>query len=482
MIAVYFPEPSWLFSAPETGVEAKAISAVGEGEGALGEVDSLSWELPALAPVEWPPSSMRFLRALQRTYVQRRPRGVTVEQVKVLLGTLSMPPHFLIPPCAAKTEMLIHIQAGTRVFGEALPSLGSVPLIWVWPEAELSSDEVRAFCRLLEGLGHFRSAAFGGEARLLASSDLEDALPELARLKLSQVGEQPVRVLIPTELEVGEGLARVCWTAAPRLKGRQVSVVQYRLSGQELPSVGLALPLGERVRRAVLCLRGLESGRRERDNRSVDNQSVLMDAREHSAQLTGKDETGAALEGNGHAHYLATDEDGDGLLETVTVWAPQGFSPADVEALLRLRVLTGKRGEELEVRVVSVGDVASSEGSLFGTSRRWVSVTPYSLPRYASRGQGQKARPRDLPEGQVRRELRVRGLPEPVRVETVLGSFVKGEWHPWEGFEQRRLKGSGGYGLAGFELTFAESVSGPLTLGFASHFGLGMFRPVREQE
>lgn len=286
-------------------------------------------------------------------------------------------------------------------------------------------------------------------------------MPSLDRLALSQCGVQPVRILMPEGANGEQRLHSARWTLTPRLNGRTVQVVQYRLSGAVLPPVEHALPLGERVRRAVLFLRAPGG---------------------HSPQLTGKDEAGNALEGNSHAHFLASDEDGDGRLETVTVFAPRGLSPRDVDALMRLRMLTSQHAERLEVRAVSVGDIPSSDGGIFGSSRRWRSVTPYSLPRFASRGQGLRARPRDLPEGQLRRELKTRGLPEPVTVVTLPGLRVGVALHPWHHFEHRRLKGTTGHGLTGFELTFAEPLTGPLTLGFGSHFGLGIFQPVQAEE
>jgi CRISPR-associated protein Csb2 len=48
----------------------------------------------------------------------------------------------------------------------------------------------------------------------------------------------------------------------------------------------------------------------------------------------------------------------------------------------------------------------------------------------------------------------------------------------WLEFQARRFKGETGYGLAGFEIEFSEDIAGPLALGFACHFGLGVFVPV----
>ena len=48
----------------------------------------------------------------------------------------------------------------------------------------------------------------------------------------------------------------------------------------------------------------------------------------------------------------------------------------------------------------------------------------------------------------------------------------------WLEFQTRRFKGEQGFGLAGFELEFAQETSGPLAFGFGCHFGLGLFESV----
>src|SRR2546427_6674618 len=78
-------------------------------------------------------------------------------------------------------------------------------------------------------------------------------------------------------------------------------------------------------------------------------------------------------------------------------------------------VLTGLGGENL-----------LSEISIFAEARRWRSVTPFSLPRFPNRGGGKPPRPRDLPEGQLIRELNNRGLPEPTSIKRIEGYQVEG--------------------------------------------------------
>lgn len=248
---------------------------------------------------------------------------------------------------------------------------------------------------------------------------------------------------------------------APQVPVSAITLARYRLDSAVLPPVQDALPFAEQVRRALIRNR-LGTG--------------------HSEVITGKRVDGVPLEGHAHAHYLPTDEDRDGRLDHITVYAPRGLESEDVAALSALRTIYGK-GNRPDVRLVltgmgTPGDFAA-ERVLFGPSRRWRSATPFSLPRFATRGAGKPPRPRDRPEEQLKREMRLHGLPKPVSV-TPVYEYMPGECPPvrWLEFQTRRFKGETGYGLAGFEIELAEAITGPLALGFACHFGLGLFVPV----
>jgi CRISPR-associated protein Csb2 len=235
-----------------------------------------------------------------------------------------------------------------------------------------------------------------------------------------------------------------------------IAAARYAL----LPLVQDALPFAEQVRRALIRNR-------------VDTS--------HSEAIVGKTLDGTPLAGHLHAHYLATDEDGDGRLDHVTLYAPRGFDRHDLQAIGALRTIF-RRGNRPDVRLVltGFGEAKLLAGApLFAQSRRWRSVTPFSLPRFANRGGGKPPRPRDLPEAQLVRELNVRELPEPASIKRIEGYAVGGRpMVRWLEFQTQRFNGTQGFGLAGFELEFAEPVAGPLALGFGCHFGLGLFLPV----
>ena len=97
----------------------------------------------------------------------------------------------------------------------------------------------------------------------------------------------------------------------------------------------------------------------------------------------------------------------------------------------------------------------------------WMSATPFIPPRFL------KSRGANTLIGQINAELASRGLPQ-VRNAEVSESRIREFRH----FITARQHGASsppvntGYAL---RLEFTKPVSGPLTLGYASHFGMGVF-------
>lgn len=240
---------------------------------------------------------------------------------------------------------------------------------------------------------------------------------------------------------------------------RRLSLASFEITTSTSPHITLALPFAEQVRRALIRNR-------------VDTS--------HSEAITGKHADGTPLDGHEHAHYFPVDEDHDGRIDHITISAARGFDEADLEALGSLRTVF-RSGNRPEVRMVLTGlggQELLSEVSIFAEARRWRSVTPFSLPRFPNRGGGKPPRPRDLPEGQLVRELKNRGLPEPVSIKRIEGYQVEGRpLVRWLEFHATRYNGTKGNGLAGFEIEFAQPLRGPIAVGFACHFGLGLFLP-----
>jgi len=441
--------------------------------------------------VEWPPSIWRFLRALIATYFRARPAGVTEEQLHRILAALSKPPSFHLPPAVtAHTRHYDTANNSVKFFDTFVALDPSSAVLFQWADAELSDEDRPALSSLLNSLGTFGRAESWCEAALLDKESAVNINSVPLEEGQSLKGLEPVRVMMPNtgkdELLKTLMIETACmrkekqlnppgahWVTytrsmdALRIRRSQkrkspqvkVSVARYALDSTVLPLAQDTLPFAEQVRRALIRNR-------------VDTS--------HSEATTGKTIEGVPLEGHEHAHYFAIDEDGDGRLDHLTVYAPCGFSPEDVDALGAMKSIR-RPGNRPEVSMVLTGlgnREQFSQVPVFARSRHWHSVTPFSLPRFSTRGAGKPPRPRDLPEAQLQRELRLRGLPEAVLIKRIEGYEINQRpMVRWLDFHTRRFKGDEGYGLAGFEIEFAETVEGPIALGFASHFSLGLFAP-----
>lgn len=232
-----------------------------------------------------------------------------------------------------------------------------------------------------------------------------------------------------------------------------------------LPRVERTLAQGELLHRAL-----------------VDNSSRQGS---HSVVISGCDEQRRPLTlAHRHAHLLHLDLDGDGHLDHVLIWAPMGLDAAAQAAVRATRRAYTKGGTEpLRLAVAGAGEVDDLQASasqvpdlhrVIGPCRSWVSATPFVPPRHLK-----KRGPHAL-ENQVRAELVARGLPAPTSV-GVLDARSDERARDLRHFVRRRRAGPAPVIDAAFALCleFEEPVSGPLCLGYASHFGLGLFEHVQ---
>lgn len=196
-------------------------------------------------------------------------------------------------------------------------------------------------------------------------------------------------------------------------------------------------------------------------------------------ELIGKDLDGSPLRGNQHAHVLPLDLDGDNHLDHILVWAPGGLSDEAVSALRRTRETWSKGTDtELHLAVAAVGHLddllrlaapyADAMNRTVAASKVWETATPFVPPRFL------KPRGANSVTGQIAAELQARGLPEPtdIRLWDRERALDKGFRHFVR--ERRGNRRPPPQDLwFGFEVEFAEPVTGPICIGYASHFGLG---------
>lgn len=255
---------------------------------------------------------------------------------------------------------------------------------------------------------------------------------------------------------------------APRIECMLLSIASPSGSMSSLPHVSRTLPQAELLRRALIS--------RSANGKSIDCPLLL-----------GRDEFGPLRQKHDHVHFIPLDLDDDNHLEHVLIFAPGGLCAVTQRGIRSLKRTWTKGGVgELQLAIVASGKVADLRGikgprldngigKLLGSlagSRIWVSHTPFVAPRFL------KARGKNSLFGQVQAELSSRGLPSADSVEVDM-ELSKSLRH----FVRRRSrcdvapKNDVGYGI---RIILSKAIQGPLTLGYGSHFGLGLFSSLPE--
>jgi len=267
-------------------------------------------------------------------------------------------------------------------------------------------------------------------------------------------------------LEAGAPNPRIRTMTASPVEAMLLSMATESGNDHALPSVTRTLPQAELLHRALVRL--------------SEKQGV------HSRALTGCDNEGNPLRGpHDHAHVLPLDLDGHGHLEHILLWAPMLLNDRDQAAVRAVRQTFTKGGVgPLRLALVGAGDLSdlSRVPGAFGDGLRailgyrgtgtvWKSVTPFVPPRYL------KKRGRNTLKGQIADELAVRSFPRPDEVR-VIDSHENESARRQRHFVRSRRHGPPAPIDCGFtlELQFPSPVRGPMSLGYGSHFGPGLFR------
>jgi CRISPR-associated protein Csb2 len=145
-----------------------------------------------------------------------------------------------------------------------------------------------------------------------------------------------------------------------------------------------------------------------------------------------------------------------------TLWLAHGRPDDNAER--------GRKEWRLALEDIAAPKAFADVCALLRSSRSWISVTPYLMPWHAKRGFG-------IVE-QIRREMERRvAFPPPVAVDVPDQKAL-----PKRAIKFHRIRSRRGLSqpdmLGTFvRLRFEEEFGGPIALGFACHYGLGLFTP-----
>lgn len=477
---------------------------------------------------EWPPSPWRLVRAVTARWYQLAREASPepdVSQLERLQAALCRSTYaFHLPPSARKGSPLRQYHptefgwrpaganvASTRSYGTSLvqDNYWCVPPeapVWWFIEGDDWTDDLRELLgQCLERMTYFGRAETLTRVRVAGSTD---EIPQANCTLADKRGAGAAPVLSPLDTATREDIERTTdnpeavkravppgaqWLYAVRperpaaRERRRVPehrpdchLVQFAIGWNVAPERRAMVRLTARFRGAVLReLLRLKTG-----DASANWKRASRDVREAVAAMTGKDANGDVLKGHRHAEFLAWCEDDQPT--RLLVWrGSRAFDADEQEAILLAAArdlscaAAGSDSHEWKVRLVPL-DRAVPRPPGFGseTSKVWEAVTPYVPPRHHLRAG--KDRQGESPAEQVRRELNQRGIGGCVDVEIIGPPSWVAVHVPRSEAKQRAATGD----RRGFtvRLRFAAPVGGPIRLGHSSSFGLGLFRPIQDQD
>ncbi len=479
------------------------------------------------AGVEWPPSPWRLLRALLALW-HRKAVHLDKENVHNLLHELAQqPPDYTLPPALhSHTRHYMPQQkiGDTKLIFDAFLSISPNDALYVqWPNLTLTEQSRQTLSTLLSHMTYLGRAESWVEARLhdTASQPNCRANADSVDLDSGEVIGEPVRVLSPPTSTIYNK-----WIS----NHRDELLASHK--GQNKKKLALVMPdtLAEALDRdtadwlavdktpptfarwIVYSRPKLNSGptvklARERHSKPATGSNIARYAISGYPKIRVRETIRMAewfrqaliKNGDGlpfltghnlptdnrhqHAFIVPEDRDGDGTLDHILVHVPGGIAQQEQEALHAIKHLWNYKGDHLDLTLLGVGlasDWAKAptiDADRVATAARWQSATPWYCPWYM------KSKRNLLTEAQrfITRECENRGLPIPI-VELMQPQMMQ------EGskqisisrfrFQRRNKPGPpSGTGLL-LTLQFKHSYSGPLSLGYGSHFGLGSFIPV----
>ncbi len=254
------------------------------------------------------------------------------------------------------------------------------------------------------------------------------------------------------------------------------TIARFLVAGRPLPRIEDAVRIGELMRRAALAQFGWRKD--PASGRSIPRAPW---------QISGRNTDGRPLTAPSHQHafWLPEDADSDGWIDHVSVYIESGIDHelrARLDRITRLWLAPRQRPgtdepeppavKEWRLALEGLGRPADFAGSarIFGVSTRWRSVTPFLASGHLKAS--------GYP-GEVRRLLKRRGMvADGVRVEELKSTSIGGterralHFHRFRSRAGEKQPDTTGTLL---RIAFPRPITGPLAMGFGSHFGLGLF-------
>jgi CRISPR-associated protein Csb2 len=492
--------------------EEGIVSAVLEIRYISGRVHGTPWGTSHNeGEVEFPPSPWRIARSLVSTWYERA-RELDEQTIRSLIEKLSVtPPSYLVPPFAPshvrhyfpESSHLAGVDTSTAKVLDAFAVIDpNTPLRIEW-DIDLTEAEASALAVLADRLPYLGRAESLVSARLVLGEETATTIPHARWVREgapSTNTEKPLRLLCGTTPFAFEDLLNVPWklrqkgfvfppTARqtafhaeqplewdqPRKRTKSqatTEVVVWRIKGKGRIPLTSAVGYCDLLRSTVL--------------------SAFSESEDETPwQILGKVDGNKSEHQHQHVHFLpiaSLDANGDRgdrndrgeakFLDGLMAWFPTPV-PKDLVATVtaRSRLFAQNRDGAKDTRDARLflqyaGPASGAASPAFQTSRVWQTLTPYAPARHIRTDNRMM---RSL-LGEINRSLEEIGKDPAESVE------IYRPHHHALTFRRHRMKErlEDARRSLHLRLVFENPVSGPISIGALSHFGLGHFLPAGE--
>ena len=457
---------------------------------------------------EWPPSSWRLLRAIISSW-KNTCSDITEDVVWPILQKLMQdPPEYYLPDASVShTRHYIPTYNEPTLIMNTFVVTGDKPIDIIWKDVELEKNEIDTLEKILKNMHYFGRA----ESWCTAGVQVKPNDPNCSKFDEYNITKdvELVRVLVPNKnvkfkdfseqfKESKKNTDNISVTTQQLQNngfidppgGRwihytrpencfetktsnivttktlaKVTLVRYAVVNTIQPKIKDTLRVGDLARTACMS----RYGKKKNGNTSK--------------IFSGKDENKKPLEGHKHAFYLPTYETQNKEIDHITIFAKSGFDADELDVLFSLKRLY--RYDLLDIRLIFEGcGVVDNftDVPIFKKERVWVSTTPMVLSRHIKyRGKGPNKHIVDGPKEQISNEIKQRYDSsykiKDIQIDETPTNMHNTSIKPFDFFRWRNHGRVGSDKTYKVRLEFEEPVRGPITLGYGSHFGLGMFVP-----
>ena len=177
---------------------------------------------------------------------------------------------------------------------------------------------------------------------------------------------------------------------------------------------------------------------------------------------------------NKHVSWLPFDSNKDGFIDHIIVYFKDGFNGIDHDILSTISKLYNSQFDiKLQIRGFHTRDSIGSKCELFSKSKKWRSITPYYAPWHFRKSfnvndQIQKESLKEYQNKTINIENKESLIDININKQIPINDFISTRGN-------KKSISNIGYNKI---IEFEKEIQGPITIGFGSHYGLGLFVPV----